>query len=153
MFGKSGPQILFLFMADIMEYLRWTTTHPRQVLRLTFKRKWVGETDQGTQHLVLASLKLLSGLGKLTRIGGYLPHPYQLLEYQTDMRRCRFDTLGKQTSAHLAGGTNPVCEVCPPARWAKVYFPKGINLGQCSLLHRAESWVLVAQTLVMKYLW
>ena len=29
---------------------------------------------------------------------------YQLLEYQTDMRRCRFDTLGKQTSAHLALG-------------------------------------------------
>ena len=32
-----------------------------------------------------------------------LAAPYQLLEYQTDMRRCRFDTLGKQTSAHLAG--------------------------------------------------
>ena len=32
---------------------------------------------------------------------------YQLLEYQTDMRRCRFDTLGKQTSAPLAGGPPP----------------------------------------------
>ena len=27
---------------------------------------------------------------------------FQLLEYQTDMRRCRFDTLGKLTSAHRA---------------------------------------------------
>ena len=27
----------------------------------------------------------------------------QLLEYQTDMRRCRFDTLGKSTPAHRAG--------------------------------------------------
>ena len=32
---------------------------------------------------------------------------YQLLEYQTDLRRCRFDTLGKQTSAPLAGGPTP----------------------------------------------
>ena len=35
---------------------------------------------------------------------GHHPAPYQLLEYQTDMQRCRFDTLGKQTSAHLHGG-------------------------------------------------
>ena len=50
---------------------------------------------------------------------GHHPAPYQLLEYQTDMRRCRFDTLGKQTSAHLAGGPTPYtgekphrCTVC-----------------------------------------
>ena len=42
---------------------------------------------------------------------------YQLLEYQTDMRRCRFDTLGKQTSAHLAGGPTPYKGWVPPARW------------------------------------
>ena len=28
---------------------------------------------------------------------------FQSLEYQTDVRRCRFDTLGKLTSAHRAG--------------------------------------------------
>ena len=39
------------------------------------------------------------------------------------------------------------------ARWAEVYFPTGINQGQCSCLHRADSWALAAQTLVMKYLW
>ena len=112
------------------------------------------------------------------------PTPIQILEYQTDMRRCRFDTLGKQTSAplaggpppytggvppargvsadaaspgppparagcnparkgggpadaasaltHRAGGTHPLYGVGPPARWAEVYFPTGINLGQCS---------------------
>ena len=106
---------------------------------------------------------------------GHHPAPYQLLEYQTDMRRCRFDTLGKQTSAPLAGGPPPYmgrvppargvsadaaspgppparagCHPArtvggpgdaaaalthrthPPARWAEVYFPTGINLGQCS---------------------
>ena len=41
--------------------------------------------------------------------------PYQLLEYQTDMRRCKFDTLGKQTSAHLAGGPTPYTGWVPPA--------------------------------------
>ena len=41
---------------------------------------------------------------------------YQLLEYQTDMRRCRFDTLGKQTSAPLAGGPPPYTGGVPPAR-------------------------------------
>ena len=46
-----------------------------------------------------------------------LVSPYQLLEYQTDMRRCRFDTLGKQTSAHLAGGPTPYTGWVPPARW------------------------------------
>ena len=46
-----------------------------------------------------------------------LSSPYQLLEYQTDMRRCRFDTLGKQTSAHLAGGPTPYTGWVPPARW------------------------------------
>ena len=120
-----------------------------------------------------------------------LPNPFQLQEYQTDGGRCRFDTLGKQTSAHLAGGptpykgwvppawwvsagaaspgpptarvglqpsrtvggvhppcggpadaasalthraggTHPVYGGGPPARWAEVYFPTGINLGQCS---------------------
>ena len=50
------------------------------------------------------------------RIGDWL-EPYQLLEYQTDMRRCRFDTLGKQTSAHLAGGPTPYKGWVPPARW------------------------------------
>ena len=35
-----------------------------------------------------------------------LPCTYQLLEYQTDMQRCRFDTLGKRTPAHLAGNPN-----------------------------------------------
>ena len=30
-------------------------------------------------------------------------YPIQLLEYQTDVRRCRFDTLGKLTPAHRAG--------------------------------------------------
>ena len=45
------------------------------------------------------------------------PASYQLLEYQTDMRRCRFDTLGKQTSAHLAGGPTPYTGWVPPARW------------------------------------
>ena len=30
-------------------------------------------------------------------------YPIQLLEYQTDVRRCRFDTLGKSTPAHRAG--------------------------------------------------
>ena len=45
---------------------------------------------------------------------GYLPdciaddshhrhYPFQLLEYQTDVRSCRFDTLGKFTPAHCAG--------------------------------------------------
>ena len=29
--------------------------------------------------------------------------PFQLLEYKTDVRRCRFDTLGKLTSAHRTG--------------------------------------------------
>ena len=43
--------------------------------------------------------------------------PYQLLEYQTDMRRCRFDTLGKQTFAHRAGGPTPYTGLVPPARW------------------------------------
>ena len=33
---------------------------------------------------------------------------------------------------HRAGGTHPVYGVGPPARWAEVYFPTGINLGQCS---------------------
>ena len=33
------------------------------------------------------------------------------------MRRCRFDTLGKQTSAHLAGGPPPYKGWVPPARW------------------------------------
>ena len=32
-----------------------------------------------------------------------LPLPIQLLEYQTDMRRCRFDTLGKSPPAPRAG--------------------------------------------------
>ena len=31
------------------------------------------------------------------------PVSIQLLEYQTDMRRCRFDTLGKLTPAHRTG--------------------------------------------------
>ena len=47
----------------------------------------------------------------------FLLKPYQLLEYQTDMRRCRFDTLGKQTSAHLAGGPTPYKGWVPPAWW------------------------------------
>ena len=47
----------------------------------------------------------------------HLIQPYQLLEYQTDMRRCRFDTLGKQTSAHRAGGPTPYKGWVPPARW------------------------------------
>ena len=29
--------------------------------------------------------------------------PIQLLEFQTDVQRCRFDTLGKSTPAHRAG--------------------------------------------------
>ena len=33
------------------------------------------------------------------------------------MRRCRFDTLGKQTSAHLAGGPTPYKGWVPPAWW------------------------------------
>ena len=41
----------------------------------------------------------------------------------------------------------------PPVRLAEVYFPTGINLDQCSRPHRADSWSLAAQTLVMKYLW
>ena len=45
-----------------------------------------------------------------------LPDPYQSLEYQTDMRRCRFDPLGKQPSAHLAGGPPPYTGWVPPAR-------------------------------------
>ena len=32
-----------------------------------------------------------------------LPLPIQLLEYQTDIRRCSFNTLGKLTPAHHAG--------------------------------------------------
>ena len=32
-----------------------------------------------------------------------LPPPIQILEHQTDMRRCRFDTLGKSPPAHRAG--------------------------------------------------
>ena len=66
----------------------------------------------------------------------------QLLEYQTDMRRCRFDTLGKLTTAHSAGAPTvhgqwvaPAWWVSQPtahARWAGVDFPTGINLAHCS---------------------
>ena len=54
--------------------------------------------------------------------------PIQILEYQTDMRRCRFDTLGKSTPAHRAGAPtaceqwvspivpSPLKQVHPPCR-------------------------------------
>ena len=53
---------------------------------------------------------------------------------------------------HRAGGTHPVYGVGPPARWAEVYFPTGINLGQCSV-HIADTSAQAAQTLVIEYLW
>ena len=55
--------------------------------------------------LLVAAVKLLNGGEEL--IGGnpanHLVVPFQILEYQTDVRRCRFDTLGKSTPAHRAG--------------------------------------------------
>ena len=41
----------------------------------------------------------------------------QLLEYQTDVRRCRFDTLGKSTPAHRAGAPTAREQWVAPARW------------------------------------
>ena len=39
---------------------------------------------------------------------GQYSRPFQLLEFQTNVRRCRFDSLGKSTPAH--------CEGAPTAR-------------------------------------
>ena len=74
----------------------------------------------------------------------------QLLEYQTDMRRCRFDTLGKLTPAHRAGA--PIA--C--GRWV---CPRAVGESDCPIVrhsirsnHRSgalytapERWVDVLQ--------
>ena len=46
--------------------------------------------------------------------------PIQLLEYQTDMRRCRFDTLGKLNSAHRAGAPTAREQWVAPAQWVSL---------------------------------
>ena len=46
-----------------------------------------------------------------------LPRPIQILEYQTDVQRCRFDTLGKSTPAHCAGAPTARERWVAPARW------------------------------------
>ena len=71
---------------------------------------------------------------------------FQFLEYQTDVRRYRFDTLGKLTPALQykvlpgAGGrpaavvirlTHRSRAVNAPARWAGVNFPTGAYLAHC----------------------
>ena len=53
--------------------------------------------------------------------------PIQLLEYQRDVWRCRFDTLEKLTPAHCAGAPT-AWEVGVPELWVGVNFPIGINL-------------------------
>ena len=47
----------------------------------------------------------------------HLVSTFQLQEYQTNMGRCRFDTLGKLTPAHSAG---PGLWVCP-AQWVSAF--------------------------------
>ena len=47
----------------------------------------------------------------------HLSGPIQLQEYQTDMGRCRFDTLGKSNPAHRAGPPTGRGRWVAPARW------------------------------------
>ena len=42
------------------------------------------------------------------------------------------------TPTHRAGGTHPVYNVGPPARWVEFNFPTGINQGQCSRPQNAQ---------------
>ena len=43
--------------------------------------------------------------------------PFQLQEYQTDMWRCRFDTLGKLIPTHSAGAHTARGLCVAPGRW------------------------------------
>ena len=43
--------------------------------------------------------------------------PFQLQEYQTDVGRCRFDTLGKSNPAHRAGAPTAHGRWEAPPRW------------------------------------
>ena len=82
----------------------------------------------------------------------------QLLEYETDVQRCRFDTLGKLTPAYCSGARvvggpaaasdSPTAQGEPklpigggsPRRVSD--FPTDINLAHCSRLYIADSGAL-----------
>ena len=76
---------------------------------LLAKNTIVASTDAtSTVALVLTATNYVALVLTATSTGatstvGLVLAPIQLQEYQTDMGRCRFDTLGKSNPAHRAG--------------------------------------------------
>ena len=71
------------------------------------------------RHLVEQIEQLVKRLSR--QQSSLLARPFQLQEYQTDVGRCRFDTLGKLTPAHRAGPpTAHGLWVCT-ARWVSAF--------------------------------
>ena len=78
-------------------------------------------------------------------IASKYPQPIQLQEYQTDVERCRFDTLGKSNPAHHAGAHTAHGRWEAPPRWESASATAACPPTRGGALFTAPEWWVFTQ--------